>query len=169
MTNTMRVIIESVPKSSPEIFIIASGILTPVIACIALYIAFRQHQTEKNRLKSELFDRRKEVYSALESFFHDFMTEGPASYIRSSQLIREISISVFLFDKDVQEYLNRLYAKSHRSFILQKLLFNENGDKREGFRGDWQEGLNEQNEIIKWIMDQSEKAVTLFRPYFEIR
>jgi len=49
---------------------VTNGALTPVVAIIALYIAYRQYRVERHKAKIDLFDRRFRVYErALDYIF----------------------------------------------------------------------------------------------------
>ncbi len=39
-----------------------SALLTPVIAAIAVYVAYQQWQTNRRRLQLDLYDRRLRIY-----------------------------------------------------------------------------------------------------------
>lgn len=51
-----------------EVLVVFSGLLTPVIAIVGIFIAYRQWRTAQNKLRLDLFERRLEVYEAIEEF-----------------------------------------------------------------------------------------------------
>lgn len=48
---------------------ISKGLLTPVIAIVAVYVAWQQWKLNKRRMKLELYERRKAVYEELRNLF----------------------------------------------------------------------------------------------------
>ena len=52
-----------------EVAEVLSGFTTPLIAAIALYIAWQQHKTSWDALKVNLYDRRLKVYRGLVDLF----------------------------------------------------------------------------------------------------
>ena len=66
--NPLRVMIESMPPNSNNWIDILSALLTPLIALIAVYVAYQQHKINKIRLQHELYERRLRVYKAVQTF-----------------------------------------------------------------------------------------------------
>ncbi|HEV2293707.1 MAG TPA: hypothetical protein VGR35_07615 [Tepidisphaeraceae bacterium] len=42
--------------------------LTPLIACLAVWIAFQQFRVARNKLRLDLYEKRFKVYSAVKEF-----------------------------------------------------------------------------------------------------
>ncbi len=76
-----------------------ASLLTPiVIGAAVVYIAWQQHQTNKNRLKMELFDRRYKVYDAVITVLtEDFDKYNDDMWL---DLHRDLSATRFLFNSD---------------------------------------------------------------------
>lgn len=60
--------------------IVLSGLLTPVVALLGLYIALRQWFTARSKLKLDLFDRRLVIYEAVRSYIAAVMASGKTSH-----------------------------------------------------------------------------------------
>jgi len=56
-----------------------SALLTPLIALIAIYIAFQQHGINKLRLRHELYERRIAVYEAVQKHLSKISGAGQIS------------------------------------------------------------------------------------------
>lgn len=169
MEEALRVIIEKVPQTAPDLITILSGLLTPVIAILATYIAWKQHHIDKYRLKNELYDRRAEVYTALDLFLIDFIREGHTTFERTHQFYNQISKSKFLFDKDIQNYLMKIYRKAIKCYELQIKMYPENGSQGLPVGEERSKVAQEQCDIIKWISKQSNDSIEVFREYFEFK
>jgi hypothetical protein len=90
---------------------ILGGMLTPVIAVVAVYIAWQQHKTARDKLKLDLFDRRYKVYRGLMDLFACVATEGTVSNEDLGKFYRETDQKRFLFDDDVCDYLTEVRKK----------------------------------------------------------
>ena len=55
---------------------ILKGLLTPLIAIIALWIAYQQRVINKNKLKLDLFEKRYEVYRYIRVFIANTLSHG---------------------------------------------------------------------------------------------
>jgi len=53
-----------------------TALLTPTVAILGAFIAFRQWKLAQNKLKLDLFDRRFKVYEAARKFLSSVVTNG---------------------------------------------------------------------------------------------
>ena len=96
----------------PYLLQVLQGLLTPVIALIALYIGYQQWQANKLKLVMDRFDRRWPIYQAVIDFIvavcRDFkVTADDLSKFRASTIQAE-----FLFGPDISQYIDDLCARS---------------------------------------------------------
>jgi len=169
MSDTIKIIVESLPKNNPDIIMILSGLLTPLIAVITAYIAWQQHKVNKNRLKNELYDRRAEVYAELDLFLTDFIRQGYTTFERSHKFYFQIARSRFLFKKDIQDYLQKIYKKSLECYNLQLKMYPERGQPGLPVGSERSKVANDQCEIIKWVSNQKINSIEIFKKYFELK
>ncbi len=59
-----------------ELIEIFSGLLTPTIAIIAVYIAYQQLKTNRYRVRLNLYDKRFKVFRGLMDLLAHIMREG---------------------------------------------------------------------------------------------
>jgi hypothetical protein len=84
------------------------GLLTPVIAVVAVYIARQQWKTNAHKLKLDLYDRRFKVFEAAREILGLMYTSG----VRDAQLLNVLTKTAdteFLFGREVKEYLEEIY------------------------------------------------------------
>ena len=84
------------------------GLLTPVIAVVAVYIARQQWKTNAHKLKLDLYDRRFKVFEAAREILGLMYTSG----VRDAQLLNFLTKTAdteFLFGSEVKEYLEEIY------------------------------------------------------------
>jgi hypothetical protein len=101
---------------------------TPLIAIIALYIAFRQHKNDEQRLLFDAYDKRHSVYAKVTQFLKNIFTEGQVEFTHFSVLAEAISESHFLFESDIHSYLDELWNKAHKLRRLERALTRGKGD-----------------------------------------
>ena len=99
--------------TEPHWTTLLSALLTPVVAILGVYIAYRQWRTAKDqattaseRLKLELFERRWTVYSAAQNLIKSIIQSGTLDRDQELPFLLGISQARFLFDEDVCKYLN---------------------------------------------------------------
>jgi hypothetical protein len=87
---------------------IASGALTPVVAILALYIAYRQYRVERHKAKIELFDRRFSIYErALAYIFARTQSDEVPGDV-AGEFHAAVIEARFLFGRDVCDVLEEL-------------------------------------------------------------
>jgi hypothetical protein len=80
-----------------------AGLLTPLIAIFAGYIARQQWRTAKNKLKLDLFDRRMTIYTAVESALHTMVRRHKID-AESLAHLRSAREAKWLFNDEIAEY-----------------------------------------------------------------
>ncbi|MFE0233631.1 hypothetical protein ACFW0F_06820 [Brucella anthropi] len=99
----------------PAWIIVLQGLLTPIIALIAVGVAFMQWRTAHHKVVMELFERRLAVYRELVSTAKNIINEGNLvvpNICRDLVAIR--SEARFLFGADVESAINHLIDKAKR-------------------------------------------------------
>lgn len=59
-----------------ELIEVFSGLLQPTIAIIAVYIAYQQYKTGRDRVRLDLYDKRFMVFDGLMDLLAHIMREG---------------------------------------------------------------------------------------------
>jgi hypothetical protein len=83
-----------------------TAILVPVIAGIAAWIAFRQSQIARNRLKLDLFDKRMAVYQAVREALGTAATQGNLTLEQQIKYLQGTRTAQWLFGPKVSAYLD---------------------------------------------------------------
>ena len=89
-----------------------SALLTPVIAAIAVYVAYQQWQTNRRRLQLDLYDRRLRIYQAVSQFISKVLTGLSPEPQDFSDYWRDTAEADFLFGTDIRDYLRTLAARA---------------------------------------------------------
>jgi hypothetical protein len=83
-----------------------SALLTPVVAVIGAYIAWRQSRTAQNKLKLDLFEKRFAVYHAARNMLAEIMTKGKLSDASLYEYGAGTREAKWLMDEEVAKYLS---------------------------------------------------------------
>lgn len=143
-----------------------SALLTPVIAAIAVYIAYQQWQTNRRRLELDLYERRLRVYQAVTRFVGKVVRDVSPDFQDLSELWGSTAEADFLFGSDVRDYLKELTTRAANL----RRWNNEYRDNQqvppEGYdHVRVVEGMHQETE---WFADQLEKARQLFAKYLNL-
>jgi hypothetical protein len=92
---------------------ILSALLTPTVAALGIYIAYRQWQTsrdqattDRERLRHDLFDRRLSVYDAARTLIGTIMSSGTVTHEDLMKFLAGTREAKWLFDDDVAKYFD---------------------------------------------------------------
>ena len=107
-----RIVIESLPTVNAPWTETLTALLTPIIAMIAVYIAFQQHKLNEQRLRHEVYERRLKVYKAVQKHLSSILGAGKTTYPLCAEFYSEAAEASFLFDNSVQEKIDEIYKKS---------------------------------------------------------
>jgi hypothetical protein len=90
------------------------GLLTPVIAGVAVYIALQQWRTNTHRTKLDLFDRRFRVFEETRKILGLIYTSG----VNDQQLLdfwTKTAEAEFLFGPEIREYREEIGRRAKTS------------------------------------------------------
>ena len=148
-------------------FQILSGLLTPVIAMIALYIAYQQFNVNRNKLKLELYEKRYKMYL----FIKDFIEHFSINFIFSSSEFRKFNTQAneckYLFDKDINALIKNIQKN-----VLKILALNEQLSRSDLYPVDSKERQqfdSEKLELMKWFNDLYFDIEEYFMEYLEFK
>jgi len=90
---------------------IMQSLLVPVIAVLGVMIAGQQWNTNRLRLRHELFDRRFKLYEKILSLFGEVTRKSSTKSIDALEFCKAAQLSRFLFDKDIHQFMNKAVMK----------------------------------------------------------
>jgi hypothetical protein len=91
---------------------LSSALLTPIIAIVTTIILINQYRLEKRKLRLQLFEKRYPVYLATMEYITTMMRDGKSTSEAQASFIRDSRDRVFLFDKDIHQFLDDLWKQS---------------------------------------------------------
>ena len=143
-----------------------SALLTPVIAVIAVYIAYQQWQTNRRRLELDLYERRLHVYQAVSQFIYKVLTGFSPELQDISDLRRNTFEADFLFGADIRDYVRSLDTHARDLWNGTKCATMEHDPCRKTtITTTLVEGKNRES---KWFIQQPEAAYRIFVKYLNV-
>lgn len=142
-------------------YVTAIGI--PIIAATAAWIAFRQFQIARNRLKLDLFDKRIEVYEAVREALSSISRQGNLTQEQQIQYLQGTRTARWLFGPEVFQYLDEtLWHK-----IVELEYYNTMSRDSEG--GARSQHIQAKTETFKWMISQYKEFDALVAEYLSLQ
>ncbi|NOX65269.1 MAG: hypothetical protein GXO85_05590 [Chlorobi bacterium] len=157
-----RIIIESLPPTEASWIDILSALLTPVIALIALYIAYHQHKINEQRLRHETYERRLKIYKTVQKHLSNIVRERKTTYQQCSEYYIEASEATFLFDNSVQKKIYEIHQKSIDMVYLHEQMHPPDGSPGLPDGKERCEISLKESTLLKWHIDQLESSKEFF-------
>ena len=94
-----------------EIIEILKGLLTPVIAFFATYVAWQRCQTNRQKFNLERYDRLLRVYEEVRKILSIIARDAQASIDDLLKFRTSVSEADFLFGPEIPEYIDQIYMR----------------------------------------------------------
>ena len=146
-----------------EIF---KGLLTPVIAIIATYIAWQQWHINRIKLNIELYNRRLHVYDSVRKILSIVAGRANVSSDELEEFHVAVSEAVFLFGSEIQNYIDEIYHHGWGLWRWKQEYRDYTQEKPEGY--DHQKVCDEIKIELKWFREKCEPAKEKFKKYLDI-
>ena len=143
--------------SIDQIVDVLKALPTVVIGSVAVYIAWQQWNTNKQKLILDKFDRRMNVYTGVQNLLLLIRDSGNASTEDFTKLNLSVIEATFLFKPEILKYIDEIRQRASLFVGLK----NEH-QKQARYDGD---------EILKeraWLIAQIAVAKEMFRPYLDV-
>jgi hypothetical protein len=126
MNDTIKVIIESLPKHNLTFIDILNGIITPFIGVSVAYIARQQWKLGKEKFKYDLFEKRYKIYELINKLVSNLRQKDDPFCIKITEneiigYLTKVDGYTFLFDKDVSNIIDDLNKKLEDYLHLMEL------------------------------------------------
>ena len=138
----------------------------PLVAGIAVYVAIRQWQTNKQKVKLDLFDRRFRVFLEVRKVLSSVLAEARASREDFLRFRTGVAESYFMFGPEIENYLNEIYlhgiqlASADDRYRQPKEQRPDNHDAKKL--------AEEMNTHLTWLTEQLPLAKEKFKRYLDV-
>lgn len=141
-----------------------AGLLTPLVAVIALWIARRQGKNDELKTRHELHEKRRAVYAALTDLLAHILAEADVDIPQLRTFALKTSDAYFLFGKGIADYLHEIYRKGvHYRLLNLRIHGHVPVPEPERIKA-----CNEANDLSKWFSDQFEESREKFSEFLKL-
>ncbi|AMR77259.1 hypothetical protein [Cupriavidus nantongensis] len=140
-----------------------AAVATLVIGLIAGYIAWKQWETNRNKLKLDRFERRLAVYEAAGTLIGHVIAQARPTDEAMFKFLDDTRLAVWLFDEDFAEYLESLY--SNASVLASLLAPSEALYGKPEAKAQQSE---ERKRLRQWFLAQGDELKRRAKPFLKI-
>ena len=144
-----------------QIIDLSKALLTPVIAIVAAYVAWQQLNTNRRKLKLDLFDRRYTVFEKIGEFIGSILTSGRVKEGAEIQFLVDTKAVGFLFGDDISQFVSEIYRKAVHLHAVDAELNGSTGEARTA-------NIKAQREIKEWYRQALEGLQARFSEYLKL-
>ena len=136
--------------------------MTPLVAFVAIGIAYRQWKTAQNKLKLDLFDRRFAIYFATREFIKLTLSSTAGDGLDLTYL-QQIRLAQWLFGHEICAYLeNTVWSKAVELDLAR--------EEKQGSTGSERRVLSEKTARLSIeLADELTKMNALFSSYLALQ
>ena len=140
-------------------------IFAPLIAILALWIAYQQYKVQKYKAKFDLFERRMKIYESIRDALENIVRDATTKNVNFNELYTAIRHSRFLFDDELNSYLKEIEKKIIELMITNNQLFGTEslpiGEERTKV-------VHENSEYFTWLTSQLSTLEDKFSNFMRI-
>ena len=166
MSPTSQQLAIQIPSSTlpdPHWTAYVTALVVPIVALTAAWIAFRQWQIARNKLKLDLYDKRMAVYEVVRKALSVATSHGKLSHDDEIEYLTGIRTAKWLFGPKVATYLEETLWHKIVDFGLHNTMSSSSsGDERT-------KHVHARAETMKWLMAQYKEIDNLCAPYLQLK
>jgi len=160
---TLHIIIDSIAQWEANFVQTVSSWLVPVLAILTGYIALQQFRVNRQRFLFESYEKRLQVYNAVQNHLYDIQTNGKTDFEKIREYQNSTFQAGFLFDKVVENKIEEIFKKSVEMNSFHEQLYPRIGNR--GLEvGDLRTKISsEEKKLVDWHCEQIEVVKKLFK------
>ena len=132
-----------------------SGLLTPIVAIIAAYIAYQQWQTNRYKLNLDKYERRLRIYEEVRKILSIILRDANVSTNDLLNFRTSVSEADFLFGPEVTKYIDEIYQHGLNLWKWTTQYKDYSQEKPEGY--DHQKVVEEMHKELTWLTSNSNR------------
>ena len=147
-------------------------VTTLILGAFGAWIAWRQYQLGQNqyqlardRVRLDLFEKRRAAYDKLTEYFSAVLSEGRVKDPTMGLMYEAKGKAQFLFGEDVQQYLQELWTKSLDLRTCHLQLYDDQSPLPVG--PERTAAAQKQQELLLWTMEQAKQAPEIYAKYLK--
>ena len=143
-----------------------SGLLTPLIGVVTVYIAWQQWLTNRQKLVLDRYDRRLRVYQEVMKIIGLIVRDAKAAPDDLLQFRAKVAEADFLFGLEVMQYIDLLYKRGLHLWARSTEYRDFTQAHPPGY--DHQKVVDEMQSHLVWFTEQVGAAKEIFRKYLDV-
>ncbi|MEM1309130.1 MAG: hypothetical protein AAGF98_06450 [Cyanobacteria bacterium P01_H01_bin.153] len=140
--------------------------ITLIVGSFGSWIAFSQYQTNKDKLRLDLFEKRLEAYEKLQEYFRYLVREANVSDEAFASLVEARYKSIFLFDQDIADYIEDVLKKSKE---IRMIYIDLNGEDRLPIGQKRNQLVRRKEELLEWHDKQMKESPQRYSKYLKFK
>lgn len=132
-----------------------SGLLTPLIALLAVWIAYQQYVINRRQHRLTLLERRLAVFNATAELIAVILQKATVELNELFDFLRKTREHEFLFGPEVGKYINEIYSRGLE-------LRTRNAVRRAG-------DIPKITELLDSFSSEMKRARAIFLKYIDLR
>lgn len=145
---------------------VSSGLLTPVIAIIATYIAWQQWKGNELKLKLERYEKRLNIYQEVVKMLSRIMRDADAKLEDLMAFRANTAEADFLFGPEIPQYIQEIFARALKLRTANTQYRDAYQEKPPGY--DHSKVVEESDTQLRWLTVQFEPAKAKFAKYLNV-
>jgi hypothetical protein len=146
---------------------ILQALLTPTVACITVWIAYRQWQDNHLRLKRENYERSLKVYQEIVKMLQLVCRDFDPQFDDLLSFSAATAEAPFLFQEEIPAYIDEIFEQgtvlNTANFIYKAGTASSPRDPDA-----FMEAIEDKGRIEKWFTDQFSVAEEKFKVYLHV-
>lgn len=147
------------------LFRISSAALTPLIAIVAIYIAYQQFRTNQMKLRHDLYEKRMSIYRKVYEYLNSIIAYGNVTDEKTIEFYSQTSESHFLFNDYISDYIKLIFLNSKELRRVNKFIDGE----YECSEDERKKATERDEQLMLWFNDQFDIAKEKFAKVIRIR
>jgi hypothetical protein len=145
---------------------ISKAVLTPLIAVVAVYIAWQQWKTNQQKLVLDRYDRRLRVYEEVRKILSIILRDGKANTDDLLRFRTSVSEADFLFGPEIPKYIDEIYKHGIALWRWTTEYRDYTQEKPAGYNHE--KTVESMAVELEWLSGQFEPAKEMFRRYLDV-
>lgn len=142
------------------------GLLTPLIAIVALYVAWQQWRSNELKLRMERYERRLRIYQEIIKILSLVFRDANVSQEDLLQFRTMTAEADFLFGVDIPQYIDEIYTHGLKLSTASIKYRDHTKDHTPGY--DHQMVVADVDKNLEWLNEQFPVAKQKFSKYLDI-
>jgi hypothetical protein len=141
--------------------------LTPLIACITVYIAYRQWQDNHLRLKIENYERCLKVYQEVVKMLQRINRDFNPGWDELLMFSAATAEAPFLFREEIPAYIDEIFKRGNE-LRVDNVIYRAGSETPPRDVDEYEKALKDMHVQTRWFIEQMPIAKDKFKVYLHI-